>query len=516
MRVCRQYRRAVGAVIFSLGSFLFTPRFAEAATARHVPSAMDHVHAGQQFEREQKWAEAEREFRIARQEDPNSAAAAVGHAESLVQIGQPFDAELELQSFVQQHPSSERAHEFYAVVALGASDDFLVAKNELETCVKLEPNNALAWKSLGDVYLGTAQFSDAVKAYGRASRLLPDNPMVMAALGDAYSENGEKQKADEVFRKAIKMTATLSQSPQDRKSRAAVQYLYGKYLLEENRAKESIAATTLALNYNPRSAAAFYNRARAYNAIQDYKHAEADALTAFQFDPHDKEGPLLLVAIYRKENEPEKVQQYADVVQKLVDEKEEHSVLVRDLLSLLGTAELALKKGQFEQAIPPYEELLKKLPTFYEAYFGLAMCYSQTGRLADAEATFRKYLSFEKISADGHASLGILLLQERRGQDAVPELEQALQIDPTMDETRKVLAQEYMREGKPNEAIRILRAAAGSKDVQIKLMLADILLENGDVAAAKREVRMALALQPNDAAALQLQQDILSRSSMPK
>jgi tetratricopeptide (TPR) repeat protein len=516
MEMCWQYRCAVGVVSFSLVFSSFTPRFAEAGTPRNLPSATDHLHAGLKFEREKKWAEAEREFRIARQEDPNSAAAAIGHAESLVQLGQPFDAELELQSFVQEHPRSERAHEFYAVVALGASDDFLVAKNELQTCVTLEPNNALAWKSLGDVYLGTAQSSEAVKAYSKSSRLLPNNPMIVAALGDAYSENGEKEKADEAFRRAIKMTAVSSQSPQDRKSQAAVQYLYGKYLLGENRAKESVAATTLALSFNPRSAAALLNRARAYQAIQDYKHAEADALSAFQFDPHDKEGPLLLVGIYRKANEPEKAQKYADIAQKLVDQEQEHSVFVRDLLGLLGTAERELKKGQFEDAIPPYEELLKKLPTFYEAYFGLGMCYSQTGRLEDAEAAFRKYLSFEQISADGHASLGILLLQEKRAQDAVPELEKALQIDPTMDETRKVLAQEYARERKPNEAIRTLRAAVSSRDVQIKIMLANLLLENGDVAAATREVRLALALQPNDAAALQLQQDILSRGSMPK
>ena len=50
--------------------------------------------------------------------------------------------------------------------------------------------------------------------------------------------------------------------------------------------------------------------------------------------------------------------------------------------------------------------------------------------LTDAEAAFRKYLSFQPASADGRDSLGVLLLAEGRGKEAIPELEEAIRSTP--------------------------------------------------------------------------------------
>jgi len=501
--------------ICALGLFCGLFRFSTVEAQSASSTKSSHVLRGQQLELDKNWVEAEREFRLALQQNPNSAQAAVGHAEALVQIGQPFDAELELKSFLEKHPSAERAHEFYAVVALSASDDFVAAQTELETCVKLKPDDGMAWKSLGDVYLGRVNVAEAIKAYKKASRLLPNNAMIVASLADAYSEDGEQQKAEESFSRAIKMTSGASHSRHVLEDRAIVQYLYGRYLLNQNRARQSIDATTMALNYNPRSAAAFYNRARAYEAIKDYKHAEDDALEAFRLDPHDKQGPLLLTDIYRKEHDQAKAERYAEITQKMVDEEQQRSIFRRELFTLLGNAERALKQAQFQEAIPSYEELLRKLPTFYEGYFGLGMSYSQTGRLADAEAAFRKYLSFENISADGHSALGIVLLEQGRGLEGVPELEEALQIDPSLDEGRKALASEYMNESKLDEALRTLRGARDSTDPQLVVMLGSVLLQKGDVIGAKRELDKALALHPDDPDAIKLKQQIAGRTSSP-
>lgn len=485
---------------------------ADPATTQVRPSTQAHLQRAKQLAKSGNWVKAEEEFRIAHQQDPNSADAEVGHAEALVRIGQPFDAELEVQGFLQQHPESVRAHEFYGVVTMQTSGDFLVSEQEFEKCVKLAPRDALAWKSLGDLYVGNARPQDGIVAYKKAAQLLPADPLLIASIADAYSETGEKGTAEEEFAKAIKMTQTAPDSPNARKNAAGVQYLYGQYLFNQSRAKESIAALTSALTYNPRSPVALYSRARAYEAVGDYKQAEADALLSFQLTPKDKEGALLLLDIYRKQHDIEKVQQYADTAQRLVDEEQSRLAFAREIRRLLGNAEDALKKAQYADAIPPYEDLLKKVPTFYEAYFGLGICYSQTGRLPEAEAAFRKYLSFQHVSGDGHAALGILLLEQGRGVDAVPELEQALQIDPTLDEARKALASEYLQQSRVEDAIRTLRSAGASKDPQIKTMLATALMQKGDIIGARHEVRLALALQPDYPEAINLQQQLSNRA----
>jgi tetratricopeptide (TPR) repeat protein len=478
--------------------------------------AIDHVQQGRLLARQNKWAEAEREFRIAHQQQPASADAQVGHAEALVKIGQPFDAALELQSFLHDHPNSARAHELYAVVALAIKDDFLVAEKEMEQVVKLAPDNGMAWKSLGDIYVDHATPKEAIEAYKKASRLLPRDASIVAALADAYAQAEDSQEARDTFARAVKMSEDAPDSPEARRNKAGVQYLYGRYLLDQGRPQESIAAITRALAYNPHSTVALYLRARGYEAVGDYKRAEADALQGLDFAAHDKQGPLLLIDIYRKLHDVENVRKYAEMAQRLVDEEQDRSSFARDVRRLLGVAEAALREGRFRDAIPPYEDLIEKVPTFYEAYLGIGTCYAQTGRLADAETAFRKYLSFQKISGDGHAMLGVLLLQLERGQEASAELELALQIDPSLDEARKALATEYVRESRPEEAIRTLRAAKTTKDPELIVMLAGILMQKGDTASAQRQVNRALALRPDDPDALKLKREILQREQVGK
>ena len=96
------------------------------------------------------------------------------------------------------------------------------------------------------------------------------------------------------------------------------------------------------------------------------------------------------------------------------------------------------------------------------------------------------------------------------------ELKQALQIDPSLDEARKALASEYLNESKPEESLRTLRSASDTKDTQLILMLASVLLRQGDTAQAQRELHRALAIQPDDPDALQLKQEMLGKSDTPK
>jgi tetratricopeptide (TPR) repeat protein len=117
------------------------------------------------------------------------------------------------------------------------------------------------------------------------------------------------------------------------------------------------------------------------------------------------------------------------------------------LRSELRVAEPLLRQGKFDEAENHYESIVKMLPTFYEAYFALGICQSQLGQPERAEASLRKYLSFETLSADGHAALGVLLFQQKRDAEARQELERSVQLDPTLLEPRKALAKIYAHRG---------------------------------------------------------------------
>ena len=56
----------------------------------------------------------------------------------------------------------------------------------------------------------------------------------------------------------------------------------------------------------------------------------------------------------------------------------------------LDSAEHLLAAGKFHEAVAPYEKVVELSPTFYEAWFALGICYSQTGEGGRGEAALKR------------------------------------------------------------------------------------------------------------------------------
>jgi tetratricopeptide (TPR) repeat protein len=344
---------------------------------------------------------------------------------------------------------------------------------------------------------------EAIRNYFEAVKLHPKDPIAVASLAYVRSRTNAPEDAEAGFQEA----ARLARQPVEV---IGVQTLFGRFLLDQGKKQQAVAAFSKVLNVDRRSAEALIWRAETYSALQRFAEAEADALAALEQSPNDKRSALLLVKVYRQQHLPEKAEQYAGIVQRIAAAEDAHFAMGRTLRDNLGEVEPLLLKGDYKEAAVRYENIIKTLPTFYEAYFDLGMCYSQTGRLSEAEAAFRKYLSFQPASADGHASLGVLLLEQKRGKEAITELEEAIQIDPTLTEARKALASQYLHEANAKAAVAILRPAEKERDEQLLVLLAAALKETRNDAGALDAVNRALDLQPGDPEALQIKGAILS------
>lgn len=476
---------------------------ASQSTGRAPAPRVDHRALGMDFVAQHRWLEAEKEYRFYRNEHPDSVDAIVLHAQALTEIGQPFDAALELQKFLKTHPDSPKALELHAVLASGPLHDAAGAEADLQKCVKAEPDDFFAWKSLGDLYLDQSKDEAAVESYSAAAKLHPRDPIAIASLAYARWRTNAQDEAVAGFEQAV----TLSHESRDI---IGVQTLYGRYLLDAGKRDEAIAAFNKVLDVDHDSLEALTWRAEAYSGLGRFPQAEADALAAMGIAPNDKRSALLLVKIYRQQHMTEKAQKYAEIVQKLAAAEDAHYAMGRTLRDNLGEVEPLLMKGDYKEALVRYEAIVKALPTFYEAYFDLGMCYGQVGRISEAEGAFRKYLSLQPASPDGHASLGVVLLQEGRSAEAIPELEEAIQIDPSLTEARKNLAGEYLREANPGAAVAVLRPVENEKDEQILVMLALALQETSDHSNALSVVDKALELHPDNADALKLKEQILA------
>jgi tetratricopeptide (TPR) repeat protein len=499
----RSLRSAVLWLVIPPSSLALSAQNQDANPEPTIPAGGDHLTAAKQLASESKWKEAEVEFRTYEQANPDLAEAVTLHAEALIRLSQPFDAALELRDFLNRHPDALRAHELYAVLAAGQLRDPELANDELEICVKLDPNDFQAWKSLGDAYQDQVKTDQAIHAFQQAERLRPNDAVVAVSLARAYGESGDTERAEGQFKRS---EALAGRPGQPSIIVASVNYLRGQYLAKHGSGADAIAALTSALRFNPKSADAYYWRARAYERAGDLDLARADALKSLELSPSDKEAALFLIAQYRKAGDTENAQKYVEVLRKILDAEQARQAFGRSLREALDKAEPLLREGKFSEAIPLYESIIAKLPTFYEAYFDLAMCYSQTGRLGDAEAHLRKYLTFQPASPDGHASLGIVLLQEGSAKEAVAELKQAIDLDNGMTEARKALASEYLRESDLDAAVAVLEPA---KDEEADLLLANALGKQGKYLLAVQAVDRALAIDPENAQARQLRKALL-------
>jgi len=297
-----------------------------------------------------------------------------------------------------------------------------------------------------------------------------------------------------------------------------VHLLHAEYLLNQSRTEESISAFTQTLSIDPRNSNAFYGRATAYDKIKDLKRAETDALAAIRESPKRRDAHLLLLRIYQAQKNPEKVQEYLALVEKLGEEenvRQSQDGKMRQALQLwFEKVEPLIREQQCADTIKYCLNILELWPAFPESHFALGICYSQSGQSAQAEASLKKYLSLKPGSADGHAALGILLLQENRNEEAVKHLESAIAIDPSLVEARKALASIYLSTGDSTAAIRVLQSEGKTPELdnEARLLLAESLLQNGKSALALREVNRVLLEDPANQAATRLKQRILSPS----
>ncbi|MGW8178724.1 MAG: tetratricopeptide repeat protein [bacterium] len=73
----------------------------------------------------------------------------------------------------------------------------------LREIVAREPENVDAWIKLGNIFMDTGKFQEAVDAYGAALAIDPKNVNVRVDMGTCYRSLGDPVRAVEEYRKAI-------------------------------------------------------------------------------------------------------------------------------------------------------------------------------------------------------------------------------------------------------------------------------------------------------------------------
>ena len=126
----------------------------------------------------------------------------------------------------------------------------------------------------------------------------------------------------------------------------------------------------------------------------------------------------------------------------------------------------------------------------------------QEGRYGDAEQAFEKLKDLEPNTAEVHANLGLIYFEERKFDQAVPELRHALKLKPALTNSAAVLAMCLSELGQYSDALPGLEKGFRSTDPQMKRMCG-LQLERAYTGLKRdsKAVEVALELErlyPND------------------
>jgi predicted CXXCH cytochrome family protein len=163
-------------------------------------------------------------------------------------------------------------------------------------------------------------------------------------------------------------------------------------------------------------------------------------------------------------------------------------------------------RGRADAARAEYEKALELDRSFFPAAIALAEVVRANGDEGAAEAILRKALVANASQGALHHALGLSLIRQRRLDDALAELAEAVKQAPENPRFAYVYAVALHDRGKPEEALEVMRGALTSSpnDATILSALVSYELEAGDLSGALSHVETLAALEPENEEALRL------------
>ena len=160
---------------------------------------------------------------------------------------------------------------------------------------------------------------------------------------------------------------------------------------------------------------------------------------------------------------------------------------------------LLAEKGRLDEALPYFEKAIAIRPGLWIAYDNVGTLLTEAGRTEEALAYFKKAIELKKDFVPGYNRLANALISLERYSEAEGYLEEALKIDPRSYSTLSNMGFLLAQTGDLEGAIGFLeRARDAMPSAEAHNNLGSALLLAGRKAAALREYRAALAIDPAD------------------
>ena len=359
------------------------PQTVAASAAQATP--VDHVRAGNEFLSKKLFDDAEREFRLALEQDPNNLAAVSGLGQVAVARGQ-----------------------------------YREALPHLERATSISSEMVSAFRSLGDAYAATGDLTRASMSYRQAVALAPQDLDTRLALARTLTENGEYTEAREVLSSTIRVTK--GRPAEQARSYAQLGDVYSK----EGKTPEAMAALYKAAEIAPQDPE--ITRALAGSAVRGGLYAEAASAYGriLTLSPLDVQAKKQLAWVeFKLERYPVAIKHYEAVGDSL------------GTVDRYYLAQAYAKTSKVDRAVDLFREVVRTDPENYKGvYCNMAYAYYDANRYQRAIEVAREGLAGDSASACLRFCWAQALDKLGRHEDAIPVFETVLG-DPAYAEPAK-------------------------------------------------------------------------------
>ena len=496
--------------------------------------------------KENRLEDALAEFTAAERENPENARIRNFRGILLVQTGKSAEAAAEYAEAIRLDPLLEDAYRNLGFLRW-SEHQLATARESLQHAVKLSPDDSFAHYYLGRVELDARQYEQAFHELQVSRQPLPADASFLIEAMTGYVALGRKEDARKFLAQlmnlrlsdaqsasvaslllsihendsAINILETLNKNRSvaqaswmqfdlalaylltgsyDKAAEEALVYvnamgqegaetlkparawsLLGIAYAHLNRGEESVEALRRAAAFAPHEEEHWLNLTRELMELSRFPEAVTEARNGLVANPKSYALRLRLGAAYLAAG------RYA-----------ESESVFRDLvaagdplpLGYVGLAQVLLRTGRAEDAATELADAEKQLGCkFLLSYFrGLAL--ARAAKPAEALAAFQQAVQLDPRNAEAHLNLGKTQLTLGHVNEAIPQLLEALRLDPGNTQAKRLLSQAYRRAGDAKNAAKYAESSAEAPAAPEKDLIGDFFVPEWQLPPDSLEKKM--------------------------
>ena len=383
----------------------------------------------------------------------------------------------------------------------------------LKSAVEKDQNYFDARYQLAKAYMKAGKFDQAEKELQKALRQNPSKPEVRLDLARLYNSLGKSDQAISEARAYLSARTGAA----DGLEVLGVSYLHKKMYPE---AEENLRAS---LNAEPSRTSAMLELARVCLLTNRDEEGKRLLDAIVQKDPKNTSAYYLAAAFEGARGNRDKTLEY---LQKIV------AIDPADANAAFKIGMIRVGMGQLDQAERIADDLIKRLPHRPEghqlkgvalytgkkfdqavielqsalkigqnpgAYYYLGLSHYSRNELEIALSQFRKVLDFSPKFIQARLMSAMILLQQKRIDDAMTEARRALEVDDKSALAHNVLGSAYIAKGMPDEAMKELNRALELDPALVSAHMKKgvVNLARGKRAIGEEELEMAVKVGPD-------------------